>query len=425
MGCPFRHRGRSGKDGVDGGDGAATTDVDRRRILKQLGVGLLGASIPTGVVGSKAPSGSDWPGFAEHPSWRPLEVGTGDTLLAPTKVAGVDTEAILDTGSGASIISWPLAAKLGMANLEPRRIAGLSGKAAVGLVHNVEVTLADQVHVLPFAVVADLGAISAAYGRPIHIMLGADVLASGCVALDFGKRRFAFGRSGSFAGGEGWTTLTLEHGARQELLVHASVNGSEPVPLMLDTGSSSALMLSAAFVEERNLLANKASSTAALGGVEGVQIVRTFTTDSVSLAGISTRVVPTLALDRWASVSTVGNIGMPLLGQFDIVLDVTLGRLWIRPIPHRSRLPMLKDRSGLGIAASPTDLTVIHVAVGSPAAQGGWTVGDRVVALNGFPIDTSYTRGALWQWRYGRPGEVVTLTLADGAMRTLKLADYY
>ena len=425
MGCPFRQRGRSGKDGVDGGDGSATANVDRRRILKQLGVGLLGASIPTGLVGSKAPSGSDWPGFAEHPSWRPLEVGTGDTLIVPTKVAGVDTEAILDTGSGASIIGRPLAAKLGIANLEPRRIAGLSGKAAVGLVHNVEVTLADLAHVLPFAVVADLGAISAAYGRPIDIMLGADVLASGCVALDFGKRRFAFGKSGSFVGGGGWTTLALEHGARQELLVHASVNGSEPVPLMLDTGSSSALMLSAAFVEARNLLANRASSTAALGGVEGVQIVRTFSIDSISLGGFSTKALPTVALDRWASASTVGNVGMPLLGQFDIVLDVALERLWIRPTPPRSRLPVLKDRSGLGVAASPTDLTVIHVAAGSPAAQGAWTVGDRVVALNGFPNDTSYTRGALWQWRYGRPGEVMKLKLAGGAMRTLTLADYY
>ena len=86
---------------------------------------------------------------------------------------------------------------------------------------------------------------------------------------------------------------------------------------------------------------------------------------------------------------------------------------------------MLKDRSGLGFAASATDLTVVHVASGSPAAQAGWAAGEHVVAVNDRPIDGSYTQGPLWQWRYGRAGTRVTLKLADGTTRVLKLADYY
>ncbi|MEP9835531.1 hypothetical protein, partial [Staphylococcus aureus] len=89
---------------------------------------------------------------------------------------------------------------------------------------------------------------------------------------------------------------------------------------------------------------------AALGGVEGVQIVKPFTADKVSLGGLSIAAVPALALDRWTSESTVGNLGMPLLGQFDIVLDVSQARLWLRSAPPQARLPMLKDRSGLGLA---------------------------------------------------------------------------
>ncbi|WP_256581337.1 PDZ domain-containing protein, partial [Pseudomonas sp. MPR-R2A3] len=52
---------------------------------------------------------------------------------------------------------------------------------------------------------------------------------------------------------------------------------------------------------------------------------------------------------------------------------------------------MLKDRSGLGLAASTTDLTVVHVASGSPADRAGWAVGEQVVAVDGRPIDSSYT----------------------------------
>jgi len=399
--------------------------ADRRSALMYLGAGLIVTGIPLPLWAARTDRDGSWDGFATPPIWRPLEVGTGDTLIVPAKVSGVAIDAVLDSGSGASIISKPLAAKLGMTDLEPRRINGLSGKAPVGLVRNVAVTLGAYATVLPFAVVADLGAISAAFGRPIDMLLGADVLAGGCVALDFATRRFAFEKPASFVPGSEWTALPLGHGAKKELFVLASVAGLDPVPLMLDFGSSSALMLSSAYIEAHSLLAGKTVSTAALGGVEGVQIVKPFTADKVSLGALSIAAVPALALDRWTSESTVGNVGMPLLGQFDIVLDVSQGRLWLRSAPLRARLPMLKDRSGLGLAASATDLTVVHVASGSPAAQAGWAAGEHVVAVNDRPIDGSYTQGPLWQWRYGRAGTRVTLKLADGTTRVLKLADYY
>jgi predicted aspartyl protease len=409
-------------DMVDTWAGMGTT---RRAVLGRLGAGLIVTSTPHPLWAARTNGNHVWSGFAAPPTWHPLDIGTGDMLIASANVSGVAIEATLDSGSGASIISKELAAKLGMTNLEPRRINGLGGKAPVGLVRNVEVELGDITRILPFAVVADLGAISAAFGRPVGMLLGADVLAGGCVALDFATRRFAFEKPGSFAPGPEWTALPLGHGAKQELFLLASVSGLEPVPLMLDFGSSTALMLSSAYIEAHALLAGKTVSTAALGGVEGVQIVKPFTADEVSLGGLAVTSIPALAHDRWTSESTVGNIGMPLLGQFDLVLDISQGRLWLRSAPPRGRLPMLKDRSGLGLAASSAGLTVVHVGSGSPAAKSGWAVGERIVAVNGHPIDASYTRESLWEWRYGPAGSRVVLSLADGATRTLTLANYY
>jgi hypothetical protein len=403
----------------------AERETNRRTALICLGAGLIVTSVTIPLLAARTDRGQSWGGFATPPIWRSLEVGTGDTLIVPAKVSGVAIDAVLDSGSGASIISKPLAAKLGMTNLEPRRINGLSGKAPVGLVRNVAVTLGAYAPVLPYAAIADLGAVSAAFGRPIDMLLGADVLAGGCLALDFATQRFAFEKPASFVPGPEWTALSLGHGAKQELFVRASIAGLDPVPLMLDFGSSSALILSSAYIETHALLAGKPVSTAALGGVEGVQIVKSFIADTVSLGALSITSVPALALDRWTSESTVGNVGMPLLGQFDIVLDVSQGQLWLRSVPPRARLPMLKDRSGLGLAASATDLTVVHVASGSPADQAGWAVGEHIVAVNGRLIDVFYTRGMLWQWRYGPAGSRITLKLADGTTRILKLADYY
>lgn len=197
------------------------------------------------------------------------------------------------------------------------------------------------------------------------------------------------------------------------------------LPLMIDLGSSAALMLSSAYARDQGLLNGKLVSTAAIGGVDGVRINDAFTIQNINIEGLGVSNVPTLGMRAWLSTSTVGNVGLPLIAQFDVVFDVTAGFVWLRPLGPRRRLPMLKDRSGLGLAASPTALTVVHVAANSPAEKAGWAVGDRIVAVNGHSIDANYTRGELWQVRSRPAGTLVKLTMASGDVRELRLADYY
>ena len=331
----------------------------------------------------------------------------------------------MESGSGASIIDVSLARSLGMEDGERRMISGLGGKAPVRLIRDVDVLFGNRTRRLPFAVVADLGALSAAFGRRINMLLGADMFADNCIALDFGHRRFALMPTGSFPGGADWTPVALGHGAKQELYVSASIGGSSPVPLMIDLGSSAALMLSSTYVDAHDLTRGRATSTAALGGVEGVATVDVFVTPKLDIGGLAAQNIPTLGNRNWLSTSTVGNIGLPLIGQFDAIFDVSAGFVWLRPPASRHSLPMLKDRSGLGIAASEHALTVAHVAIGSPAAKAGWGVGEHIVAVNGHPIDADYTHGSLWNWRFGPAGAVVDLSMDGGKSRKLRLADYY
>ena len=271
---------------------------------------------------------------------------------------------------------------------------------------------------------ADLSAVSAAFGRPIDILLGADVFTGNCIALDFENRRLAVAKSGTFQASPDWKAVHLGRGAKQELFIRASVAGLAPVPLMLDLGSSAALMLSSTYTREQGLLKGKRVSTAAIGGVDGIQINDTFTVPRITIEGLGIADVPALGMRAWLSTSTVGNIGLPLIAQFDVVFDVTAGLVWFRPLDPRHRLPMLRDRSGLGSAPSSTGLTVVHVAAGSPAERGGWAAGDRIIAVNGHPVDADYTHGQLWRWRYGPAGTLVKLTMAAGNVRELRLADY-
>eukprot|EP01037_Dinobryon_pediforme_P024737 gene24737-26631_t len=231
-----------------------TPRVSRRSLIgRLLGFGV-SAAVGTPGLATIAPHlVGQWNFGPLSPDWQPLEVATGDTLLVKARVAGSPVEAVLDSGSGASIIDVSLARTLGMADGERRTISGLGGKAAVRLIHDVEVQLGHRTRRLQFAVVADLGALSAAFGRRINMLLGADMFVGNCMALDFGNRQFALMPTASFPGGADWTPVALGHGAKQELYVSAAIAGSSAVPLMIDLGSSAALMLSSAYVDAHGL----------------------------------------------------------------------------------------------------------------------------------------------------------------------------
>ncbi|MFW2853462.1 aspartyl protease family protein [Sphingomonas sp. TX0543] len=366
---------------------------------------------------------SDWNGFAKPPRWQSFNLITGDTIVLPSYVAGISVDAILDSGSAASIVSTSLAARLNLASTEQVMIRGIGGRASVQLARNVELTLAGQPRRLPFVVIADLEAVSSAIGRPVDVVLGEDMLVERCIALEFASSRISIGDSGTFSGGRGWQSISVAHGSNRELLVVASVAGLPDTPMLFDLGSSTALMLDRAYVEEHRLLDGVRQSTAAIGGVDGTRLAAAFIANEVKLGGFPVRSVPTLAPSSWASKSALGSIGFPLISQFDVVLDVSGGKIWLRPA--RRGLPMLEDHSGFGLAPGGNELSIVHVAANSPAASDGWRARDRILAINGHRIDASYIRGQHWRWRFMPPGTLVILQDQAGRMRELRLVDYF
>ena len=379
----------------------------------------------TPLVSAAAGTSNGW-NFSTAPlSWEPMEIATGDSILVSAEVRGAKVRAVLDSGSGATVLSRALAAKLGIGNGERRTISGLSAKAPVQLVRDLDVTLARQTRRLPVAVVADLTTVSAASGRSVDMLVGADMFTEKCIALDFRNKRVAVADSGAFKDKDGWNAVPLLRGSKRELLVKAAVAGLAPVPLMFDLGSSTALMLSAAYARAKGLLDAKPVSTAAHGGIDGIKIHDAFVTSEFTIEGLEITNVPTLGMRDWLPISTVGNVGLPLIAQFDVVIDVTAGFVWLRALDPDHRLAMLKDRSGLGFVVAPEGLTVVHVALNSPAEKGGWMVGDRIVSVNGHAVDADYTQGQLWRWRFLPAGTIARLATTTDRVRTLKLADYY
>lgn len=376
-----------------------------------------------GCTGASAASPeAGWDGVTGPLTWTEFDLVTDDTIVLSVAINGTPGMAILDSGSGASIVGTAFAARLGLQADERKSVRGLSGTAVVRLAKNVEVTIGSISRRLPLVVVADLSAPAAALGRDIDFLLGADFINDAALAIDVGKRQIALMPRGSFAGGGSWRKLPLMEGPRRELLTTVHIDG-RPATLMVDTGSASPLMLSLKFVADHQLLKGKPVSTAAIGGVDGMQIAGVFELLRVSLADLAINKITCVVPHHWIVETADGNIGLPLLARFDMVLDPAAQSFWLR---FGSASPaMLKDRSGLGIAVENNQLVIVHVAGGSPAARQGLVVGDRIVAVDGKAIDARYGVGNEWRWRYRPAGTTVNLGMYDGRQLWLKLREYY
>ncbi len=67
---------------------------------------------------------------------------------------------------------------------------------------------------------------------------------------------------------------------------------------------------------------------------------------------------------------------------------------------------------------------MIFVAPGSPAAEAGWRVGERITAIDHKAIAQDYLTSRV-EWSCGNAGSAVILTDGEGVDRSVVLADYY
>jgi C-terminal processing protease CtpA/Prc len=108
-----------------------------------------------------------------------------------------------------------------------------------------------------------------------------------------------------------------------------------------------------------------------------------------------------------------------------VLFDYPHDCLWIEAAEGWDTEPFRKDRSGLQILPDGAAAVVRFVSPGSPAEAAGWKVGDRIVAIDGRPIDPATYGRDLALWGFGPSGTEVRLTLEGGEERILRLAEYY
>jgi hypothetical protein len=385
----------------------------RRGLLASLGVLLTPA--PFGRASAKQPASQVRRVAFDFPQ--------ESAIMLVAEVGGRKANVLLDTGAASTLVDTGLADRLGWSLQGSRTLRGNSARASAHKGEPFLLSIAGSRLPIPSSEVIDLSVIASSLGAPIDLVLGKHLFEAAVVELDFARRLLAVGDDVWAARGKG-VDLPLDTGPHGQRLLSVRVEGRSPIPAVMDLGSSNPLMLSGDYATSAGLLGSRPTSTAAIAGVEGVEISTSFITTTLEVGGYRLKRLPSEALPHWLEAEIPANIGLPVLSRFRVICDFAHDRVHLSPGPRMSG-EFDRDRSGLGVAVHTNELIVVHVARGSPAQSAGFVAGDRIIAVDGQPIGPSYLRAGLWRWRSWSPGRRVILRLSAGVTKNLVLRDYY
>ena len=370
-----------------------------------------------------APPQADF--VAAAPAWTSFDFFRERSIFLPATVNGQSAQVMLDSGAGMTTLDTAFAARLGLKPTRPMTVQAAGGPTEAKIATGVDITAAG-LHLKNVSVlILDLSAIGAQMGRPLPMILGREVFEVAMVDIDFPGRRIAFHDPKAFTAPAGATNVPLQLIDDQRRL-DISIEGAAPIPAEFDLGNMGAVSVSSDYARRSGLLNGRPTSDTLAGGVGGLSVHDEAVLSSVKLSGIELRDVPALfnRVDNQAP-RRGANLGMAVFSRFRLITDYPHSRLLLGADPVAAAQPFLKDRSGLRAMFAGDRLKVMYVSKGSPAQADGWKVGDEIVAVDGEAVSRGYLNGPHATWSAGAAGQAVSLTLGDGAKRTLTLRDYF
>ncbi len=347
----------------------------------------------------------------------------GHIVLA-LKINGHDIHAVLDSGAGPSVVDASLVEKYGLVARDAMNLKGLSGNSTATKVEGAIVEFDGIQFNLANCVAIDLRLLSSAVGAPIDAIIGRDLFDKFIVDIDFNSTEITIHPVAARQPPASGYELELSDSATgSSKYFNIAIAGRPPLKAVYDLGCGSPLLMSPDYVRSSGILAGIRTSTSFGAGVEGPVELTVAEVSNLVIGGVTFPALPVEIPPKWNRAGDAV-IGLPVLRRFRNMIDFRANKLFLQPDPNSILLPFPKDRSGIGARFIGDALKVVHVAANSPAAQAGVSVGDEICAINGNPVTVRYLK------EHPRQGElpagtVQKLTLRDGSVRVVRLAEYY
>jgi hypothetical protein len=347
-------------------------------------------------------------------------------IFIPAKVNGHDAEVLMATGLPVPDIDKAFAAAIGV---EPKEnlASAQSEHDSAPTVHGLQIQIGNLSLQELSASVVDFSALAKHMGHSLPLLIGDDSFDDLAVEIDFARHRIAFRDPASLAKPTGAVEvpLTREH---DEHLVPVSLEDAPSAEFELGLGNSGEMLVYESYYQIHKVLEGKRSSQRLAAGTGGFVPEPVAMLNHIKFAGTELSSMPAAfipaSLTPGVPSSISGDIGLPVLARFHLIIDYAHDRLYAIPYPRILRKPFPKDRLGLTLNKQDSGFAVRFVAPHSPAELAGFKVGDRITLVAGKPAE-DWTETALGDLRYRPSRSNLAFTMEGGILRHVKLADYF
>jgi predicted aspartyl protease len=316
--------------------------ISRRALLFRLPL-LAAGGLTLWLLRNRVP----WPPprltFAQGQSsgWIRLPRDAG-LILMDGKVSGHPIRLVVDSGAQFSAIDRALAERLALPQLAalPMVAYGVSGEPSLTHMVHLDLALPGLAVARVRAAALDISRLSVVTGRDFSMLLGRDVLSRLVVEADLPHDRAAFHAPAAYRlPPDGVVApLMIAHGAPT---LTVRVDGA-PMEVMVDTGATGALAVSAAAAEAAGLLSpGRAVSQAHSVSLGGLSLDRIVVARRLEVQGLVMRDAPVQIYSPAApGPLPSGLLGIGFLRRFRMALDLG-GRRLILQRPTLSLAPGL------------------------------------------------------------------------------------
>lgn len=293
---------------------------------------------------------------------------------------------VLDTGSGGISMDSLVCDKYKLTTVNSDRLVrGIAGMKYVQFTNDHSLHLPGlSIHDLDFHI-NDYEILTAAYGVPIHGIIGFSFLRRYIVKLDYDIHKIEVLSPGTFKYPKGgylmnpqFSTLPMHYGTIKD--------GNEAsAKLFLDTGAGLCILLNDAFVTDSSILHKKRkifqTQAEGLGGKKDMLLT---VLREVRLGPYRFRSVPAYIFDDEFNVTSYpvlgGLIGNDILRRFNIILNYPEQQIHIKPNSHYID-SFDYSYTGLGFYDMNGAITITDVIKNSPAEEAGFMEGDIIVGV--------------------------------------------
>lgn len=364
-------------------------------------------------------------------------------MTLPIRGAERDTTGVflLDTGAGYLALDESFAAAIGMRS---RSIGDATMRLLTQPVPRLQLGRFSRDRIEP-VLTLDLSGVRAATDRPVVGLLGAELFRDDALVIDDARGELLLVRGGERSGSRDAVTRSLarlsnvigpeampmryERIGDGKIAVKARIPGvRDTLHLIVDTGATKTVFFERALARaghpERAWTSLKGLRSPTLYGDTPLQLVRVprltllgaerpLSVDQMDAGIIQGGLAE--ALNRALEREMAGLLGFSFTRRFRLVIDFRERVLWWAPRSVGTDLREFEHSSvGLQLGRDRADIRVLSVASGSPAARAGVRIGDRLIAVDGIPVE-GLALEQVGMRLEGRPGSIVRLGLQRGA----------